>query len=264
MSNYLTLADLTVRCDVPLWPEAELFAAPKTENASPVLWISAEKEPPACHGLGFAPDLTERVLFGPGETRQALCADSKWENARILENGGEDPDHTLVLGAVCSRFACFDTLLLHASLVEFSGQGIVFTGYSGIGKTTQARLWNRFAGADIVNGDKVLLGRRDGRWYAYGLPWKGSSPYCLNRKLPLRAVVRLEKSGENTLSVPDVPEILSDFLPHVFLPAWDRGCVDAALKSFDLLTAEAELVKLSCRPDGDAVSLLKSRLFPGT
>ena len=35
--------------------------------------------------------------------------------------------------------------------------GILFSGPSGIGKSTQAALWQRYAGAEIVNGDRALV-----------------------------------------------------------------------------------------------------------
>lgn len=49
-------------------------------------------------------------------------------------------------------------LVLHSSyIVTRQGQGILFSGPSGIGKSTQAALWQRYAGAEIVNGDRALV-----------------------------------------------------------------------------------------------------------
>ena len=49
-------------------------------------------------------------------------------------------------------------LVLHSSyIVTRQEQGILFSGPSGIGKSTQAALWQRYAGAEIVNGDRALV-----------------------------------------------------------------------------------------------------------
>ena len=50
----------------------------------------------------------------------------------------------------------------HSSLIDMQGRGLMFIGPSGIGKTTQAELWNRYRDApDHQRGHCVCAG--DGR-----------------------------------------------------------------------------------------------------
>lgn len=63
-------------------------------------------------------------------------------------------------------FADVGMLVLHSAyIVTRGGEGILFSGPSGIGKSTQAALWERFAGARTVNGDRALVParRKNGR-----------------------------------------------------------------------------------------------------
>ena len=83
-------------------------------------------------------------------------------------------------------------LHLHSSFVLYKDKALVFTGPSGIGKTTQAELWRDYQGALIVNGDACLLRRMEDGWHAFGTPVHGSSPYCENREAPLSALVVLK------------------------------------------------------------------------
>ena len=82
-------------------------------------------------------------------------------------------------------------LILHSSYLDVNGQALLFSGPSGIGKSTQADLWVRHRGAAILNGDKSLLIREPDGWYAHGWPICGSSGICRNESRRIRAIVML-------------------------------------------------------------------------
>ena len=150
---------------------------------------------------------------------------------------------------------------MHGALVELDGQGVVFTGYSGVGKTTQAQLWEKYLQAEIINGDKLFLRCLDGQTYAYGAPWKGSSPYCLNRKVPVKAVVALRQAKENSIQKLDSLACMEYFMPHLFLPHWDQACLNRALDTFDQILGSVPVYLLKCRPDEDAVLMTKEQIY---
>lgn len=100
----------------------------------------------------------------------------------------------------CNAAALFpehDAFILHASYIIRDGAAILFTAPSGTGKSTQARLWQEERGAEIVNGDRVLITRREGTFYANGIYVCGTSGICRNRTAPIAAVVLLEQGEEN-------------------------------------------------------------------
>lgn len=152
------------------------------------------------------------------------------------------------------------TLLFHSSLVDLSGSGIMFLGPSGIGKTTQAELWNKYLGADILNGDMVFARKNEDGFYGYGSPWHGSSPYYKNAKVKLKALVVLEQAGENTLKRLEGFDVLQGIMEQVFFPYWYPEAMDVCLNTLDLLLEEVPVYHLACRPDEDEVLLLKQEL----
>ena len=104
----------------------------------------------------------------------------------------------------CSLFALERHLLaqngcvLHCAALCVEGEVILFSGPSGIGKSTHASLWTEHvSGSWILNGDRALLQKHDGRWYVFGWPVSGSSDICINEAYPLRAVVFLRQEKEN-------------------------------------------------------------------
>ena len=152
--------------DLPiLWHGQEPFAA---------LFQSAEELPqqrirfagsvPQCHGIAFFDGPRDHVLQSAENPRGVLCANADWSEAVIYGSDRDDPRNTLALAAFCSRLAAFDGLLLHASLIDYGGSGILFVGNSGVGKTTQAELWQQHLGAEILNGDKALVRLLDGQF----------------------------------------------------------------------------------------------------
>lgn len=88
-------------------------------------------------------------------------------------------------------------LLLHAAAVAHAGMGIVFCGVPGAGKSTQARLWEHELGAEAINNDQPCIVYRGGKAYVCGSPWSGKEPCYKDLSLPVRALVMVEKNGDN-------------------------------------------------------------------
>lgn len=187
-----------------------------------------------------------------------VFADSRWSKIDFYPSGNIHSKRAALLSAVYSRM-CFENILLcHSSFVDYHGHGILFTGPSGIGKTTQAKLWNSYRGAEIINGDKIFIKTDGNGCYGYGLPWKGSSEFCLNSNAEIDAVVVLKQAKKNSIKKLDSVEIMSGFVPHIFLPHWDKKCMDSALKTLDKMLSQVNVYQLECLPDETAVELTES------
>ncbi len=167
----------------------------------------------------------------------------------------------LLNALLMSHLSTRGALLLHASLVEVSGKGIMFLGPSGIGKTTQAELWMKYRGADIVNGDMVYVKGEPGRFLGCGSPWHGSSSYCLNRQVPLAGLVVLKQSRENAIRRLTDMEMIAGVMNSVFFPKWYRKGYEAACDTLDALLKMTPVYELSCRPDEAAVGLTEETLL---
>lgn len=83
--------------------------------------------------------------------------------------------------------------ILHSSFIIYKNSAILFSAPSGVGKSTQAELWEKHLGAEVINGDRALLYKENGVYFASGVYTSGSSGICKNKKAPLRAVVLLEQ-----------------------------------------------------------------------
>lgn len=152
-------------------------------------------------------------------------------------------------------------LLLHASLIRWRGMGILFSAPSGTGKSTQAELWVRHAGAELLNGDRAGLYRQGTLWRACGLPYAGSSMIYRNEDAPATAIVVLGQAAENRLRPLAAPEALRYLFPECTVHRWDRGFVSWALDTLAELLSAIPVYRLDCRPEPGAVELLKQEIL---
>lgn len=153
-----------------------------------------------------------------------------------------------------------DRPVLHGSYISWQNEGILFTAPSGTGKSTQARLWEEYMGAEILNGDRVLLGKREGRWFAHGFPNCGSSDICVNKSLPVRAIVVLRQGKENCVRPMTTAQKLRDLASAMVVYRWDGEDIAKAASVAAELLETVPVVELVCRPDREAVEVLKDYL----
>lgn len=210
---------------------------------------------PVSHVLGMTRDVGAVIM-----------ADDLFERITVRARGPEGKREAMLLG-IYSRLAYFRTLFMHGALIHIPDYGgVMFIGPSGVGKTTQAVLWNRLRGADIINGDKVFLGLREdrpGELLAYGSPWTGSSPYCINRRVPLRAIIHLTRSPEKGIRRLSELEGLSVFATATFLPSWDARLTERVMDSMNDMLPLAPIYDMSCEPDESAVDMVAQALLGG-
>ena len=154
----------------------------------------------------------------------------------------------------------FGGLILHCSLIEWQGKGIMFSAPSQTGKSTQANLWEKYRGAHIINGDRGLMRAVDGEIYAFGSPWAGSSSLYLNERVPVRAVVMLRQAKENTIRRLDPSEALGLFVQQSSLPVWQPELFELGLATLEKIMQEVPMYELSCLPDEGAVECLEKCL----
>ncbi len=256
----ICIADLLIDWGFEDGGFTEKFAV-TNNNTDPVIRFTHKNNMSECHGIQYVNTPSDHILRRCGSSVELLCSNKDWSKAVLYAKDYADKDYSLPLAAICSRFAFFNTIFLHGSFVEYQGDGVVFTGFSGVGKTTQARLWSEFLGALPINGDKVFLRVIDGKVNAYGSPWKGSSEYCINKRANLKGIVVLKQAKENTIRRLSTIDCIELFMPHIFLPHWDEDNLLKALDTFNDIIEKIPVWLLECRPDEAAVKLTRETIF---
>lgn len=151
-------------------------------------------------------------------------------------------------------------VVFHCSYIEHNGKAILFTAPSETGKSTQADLWNRHRGADIVNGDRAAIRNVDGKIYACGIPFAGSSKYCQNRTLPLEAIVYLAQAPVTTIKRIKGYQAFSKIWEGISVNTWDNDDMEKVSTLVKDIVENIPVFHLACTPDESAVIALEKAL----
>ncbi|MDH3446133.1 MAG: hypothetical protein OEN50_19575, partial [Deltaproteobacteria bacterium] len=99
--------------------------------------------------------------------------------------------HLLARGRGAEVHAC--------GVVDDLGNGHLFIGQSGGGKTTMARLWEKQKGITILSDDRIVLREIENRIWMYGTPWHGEASLAEASRAPLKRIYFLRHGEKNAL-----------------------------------------------------------------
>jgi hypothetical protein len=130
-------------------------------------------------------------------------------------------------------------LMVHACGVNDQGRGYLFTGNSGHGKSTIARLWKNHA--QILNDDRIVLRMKQGQFWMYGTPWHGDYLEISSDGVPVEKVFFLVKARKDKAVAVRGARAATMLLTRSFPPLWDEKGMAFTL---DLIAGMAE--KIPC------------------
>lgn len=152
-------------------------------------------------------------------------------------------------------------ILLHSSFIRWKEKGLLFSAPSGTGKSTQADLWEKYEGAEIINGDRAGLRKLDNGWTAYGLPYAGSSGVYRNESAPVTAIIVLRQAEENRIRPLGPVEAVQYLYPEITVHQWDKDFVNRVMDLLMDLVFNVPIYLLECLPDQGAVELVRKTIL---
>ena len=195
---------------------------------------------------------------------EIMFVDREWKSLYVLPPIQRDNINVFLLEAFYVHAVYKQIIQIHSSLIEIENSALMFLGPSGIGKTTQAELWNKYRNARIINGDIVFVQETPDAFLGWGTPWHGSSPYCENTSVPVKALIVLKQAQENSIRELTGFEKVTAVSNNVFYPRWLEGGMELCLETLNHLLSALPVYELSCRPDEEAVRLTEEAVFGGS
>ena len=277
-ATYLSVAGITVQIEssYPL-EENEEFLPFLTEECAADVCVTVRK----ADSLPQMPGkLLYRDLFcsigrtGSGELQKFFALNGHSAEPVIASTYSADGKYILVehLPRQLDLQTCFyclsfesillsrDRISLHAACVETQYGGILFSGVSGAGKSTQAELWQQHRSVRQINGDRPILSRDGKLWQAWGSPYAGSSRVYVNDFCSVSAIVLPQKAKTCSLRRMPAAEAFRRIWEGLTVRSWDAAFVDkASALAMDLITS-VPVYEFACTADPTAVAFLEEEL----
>lgn len=157
------------------------------------------------------------------------------------------------------------TMLIHASCVDYKGWGYPFTAQSGTGKSTHTSLWlKHIEGATLLNDDNPIIRiMDDGQPYIYGSPWSGKTPCYRNRRARLGAVTRIDRAPQNSIERLAPIQAFASLLPACSSMKWDPAIYRHLCDAVTRVIETTPVYTLHCLPDEEAARLSCATLAKG-
>ena len=241
----------------PMWRHFK-----SNSNLNTIFSLQQLERKPEIHGLeNYSVFLEQGEINIVRKENGVMITDRSWKKAYVLSTDIPEIGEIFSAQLFYTHAVQRHILYLHSSLIDYQGHGLMFLGLSGIGKTTQAELWNQYRDALIINGDVVFVQETPEVFLGWGTPWHGSSPYCENTNVPVCAMIVLKQAPENSIRELMGFEKVTAVSNSVFYPRWLENGMELCLETLDHLLTKLPVYELSCRPDEDAVKLTEETIF---
>ncbi|MFA7718228.1 MAG: hypothetical protein WC875_05950 [Candidatus Absconditabacterales bacterium] len=202
-----------------------------------------------------------------------------------------DPHHLRFAIWMAGGFAGIPkwTSAIHASVIIYENQAVLFLGESGTGKSTHTQLWlENIPGTRLLNDDSPILrlhkqnenpdgasggypngasdgnsnGRQENTISIYGSPWSGKGNVYLNENYPVAAVVRLQQAPYNRSTRLNVVQGFAALYPS-FPPAYlkDEDLHQEICTIISEILKTVPVFRLECLPKPSAAMHMYQKIF---
>lgn len=152
----------------------------------------------------------------------------------------------------------------------------LFSGHSGMGKSTHTNLWKEQFGTEIINGDLNLIGWNIGKQdssgqnvnklgskghpIVYGMPWCGTSGIASTKSYPLGGIVLLGRSDNDHFESLTNDQKIVRVMQRMISPVWTEDMLETNLKCAAKLAKEVPIYYLLCTKEPSAAYVMKARI----
>ena len=150
---------------------------------------------------------------------------------------------------------------IHSASILYHDKAWLFSGHSGMGKSTHTALWHELFGTPYLNGDLNLLGFEDGHITVYGIPWCGTSEIFTTEQYELGGIVLLGRDSQTDRleKLPPSEKILR-VMQRMISPAWKEIQLTRNLSFAEKIADCVPVLHFLCTKNPSAAYTMKNAI----
>lgn len=149
---------------------------------------------------------------------------------------------------------------VHSASILYEGKAWLFSGHSGMGKSTHTAMWHERLGVPYLNGDLNLIGRKNGKLVACGIPWCGTSEIYTTEDYELGGIVLLGRDTKDHVEPLTMYEKIMRVMQRMISPVWKEELLEKNLQSAKEIAKEVPVLHLFCTKEISAVETVKKEI----
>jgi hypothetical protein len=143
----------------------------------------------------------------------------------------------------------YGDIMIHASGVNNAGHGYLFSGVSGKGKTTMAKLWED-SGAKVIHDDRLILRAAGDSYKMFNTPvYANDQP----RESHVNKVFLIEHGLKNNMHPVRGAEAVSLVMSNCIQHNWSSDIIARLLESVSIMCNTIPIVRLSFQPNRNII-----------
>lgn len=140
-------------------------------------------------------------------------------------------------------------IMIHASGVNYDGKGLLFSGVSGKGKSTMARLWDN-RGARVIHDDRLIIRKSGNGYIMFNTPVYDSDEPLDS---PLHRIFIIEHGTENRMILLKEASAVSQVMANCIQHSWGQAIISRLLESVSEMCRIIPTYHLSFRPESSII-----------
>lgn len=149
---------------------------------------------------------------------------------------------------------------LHSASILYRDKAWLFSGHSGMGKSTHTALWHELLQTPYLNGDLNLIGIKDGIPVIYGIPWCGTSEIFTTEYHELGGIILLGRDTYDHVEELEPDKKVLRVMQRMISPAWTGEMVEKNLGFSEKLVDLIQVWNLYCTKNPSAVYTIKEEI----
>lgn len=165
---------------------------------------------------------------------------------------------------------------IHSASILYRDQVWIFSGHSGMGKSTHTNLWKEQFGTEIINGDLNLIGWNIGKQdssgqnvnklgskghpIVYGMPWCGTSGIASTKSYPLGGIVLLGRSDNDHFELLTNDQKIVRVMQRMISPVWKEEMLNQNLTCAEKLAKQIPIFYFLCTKEPSAAGRMKDAI----